>query len=150
MSFVYFIAPEALLHRSQDDELRYVKIGYTGNKPESRLAALQCGCPAPLTLIAYIDGSAELERAFHEAFAPLRNSGEWFSAHHKLESLLVYLGADDASHVNDKYRNRAKVLSAMIDVVFSTSVPHPSVDPGEYNASADPEHLARYYPEVWK
>ena len=84
--FVYFIAPEALLCRQQDDELRYVKIGYTGNKPEARLAALQTGCPAPLTLIAYIDGSPELERDFHNTFADLRMTGEWFCVAHKLEN----------------------------------------------------------------
>lgn len=59
----------------------HVKIGYTGNDPARRLAALQTGSPEPLSLLGSIDGGIEAEKALHARFAEhrLRPDGEWFA-----------------------------------------------------------------------
>lgn len=144
--YVYFITPEAIFHRPENDEVRLVKIGYTGGDPNARLSALQCGSPIPLVLHSYIDGSPELEKAFHAAFAQHRMLGEWFAICHKLFDLLVWLEAEG----DDKYLSRDRVVTAMSDVVFSTRANVPNVTDEEYCKLTDPEHLARFYPEVWK
>ena len=55
-----------------------VKIGFTGNGVERRLAALQTSCPLPLRLLACVQGTEQYERALHERFAAERVRGEWF------------------------------------------------------------------------
>lgn len=56
----------------------FVKIGFTAGPVSKRLAALQTGSPIAITVLAEIQGSAQLERALHARFANLRGSGEWF------------------------------------------------------------------------
>lgn len=69
-------------------DLQRVKIGYTSDRAESRLSALQTGCPVRLRVLAQIKGDAESERLLHEQFSHLRLHGEWF----KLErDLLEYV-----------------------------------------------------------
>lgn len=55
-----------------------IKIGLSGD-PASRLRAVQTTSPVELELLAEIPGSVEMERKFHDWFAPGRLHGEWFS-----------------------------------------------------------------------
>jgi len=57
----------------------HVKIGKAGN-PRKRFRQLQCANPAPLELLAIIDGpdGHALEKELHRQFAHLRVNGEWF------------------------------------------------------------------------
>jgi hypothetical protein len=141
--FVYFIGPEALLHREWDTAL--VKIGYTSNHPLDRLRALQTGSPVYLSLWAYTPGSPELERAFHEAFEPLRSHGEWFFAHYKLADFLGYLGQEP---------NIGNLISAeqmeiaLFDNVQSASPPVPVDEAAAWMKSASITPLVRFYPGV--
>jgi hypothetical protein len=57
----------------------HVKIGTT-SRLEHRLRSLQTGTSEPLTLLGTIDGGREVESAWHERFAHLRQRGEWFEA----------------------------------------------------------------------
>lgn len=141
--FVYFIAPEALLHRSFPDSI--VKIGYTSSHPKKRLRALQTGSPVPLVLWAYTNGTEQLEKAFHDAFSELRAHGEWFYAEYKLHDFLCYLG--DEPNIGN-FIDREKIGVALFDNVLSDFVPHPSVPEDEWKGSADFSPLAAFYPEL--
>lgn len=66
-SFVYFIECGG-----------FVKIGVAVNV-EKRLASLQTGNPAPLTLLVAISGNEKMERELHKRFAVDRVQGEWFN-----------------------------------------------------------------------
>jgi hypothetical protein len=87
--WVYFIGPEAILHRHDS---QVVKIGFTRLEPTKRLSALQCGSPVALSLIAYFHGSERLEAALHQAFAHLRSHGEWFFLCESLRDLIAGFG----------------------------------------------------------
>ncbi|OYW50764.1 MAG: hypothetical protein B7Y36_18670 [Novosphingobium sp. 28-62-57] len=54
-----------------------IKIGTTVNLP-ARLKKLQTGSAMRLRVLACIEGTAELEAAYHARFADLRVNGEWF------------------------------------------------------------------------
>lgn len=90
--YVYFIAPDALLHRSFPDNV--VKIGFTTGSVEARRSALQIGSPLPLKVWGYTPGSLELESAFHRSFADVRSHGEWFFAKRQLADLLRIVGEE--------------------------------------------------------
>jgi hypothetical protein len=56
----------------------YVKIGFSGGPIESRLAALQTGCPEPLIVYGRSRGTMWHEEKMHIKFAAYRLRGEWF------------------------------------------------------------------------
>lgn len=66
-----------------------VKIGFTEQKPEDRLAALQTGCPHPLRLMGVMDGDVAEERRLHARFKRLRTTGEWFKLDDELRFLAI-------------------------------------------------------------
>jgi hypothetical protein len=140
--WVYFIAPEALLVRDEDTQL--VKIGFTRNNPEARLAALQCGSPLTLDLFAYTDGSEDLERAFHHAFAESRSHGEWFFVHAKLFNFLAYFDRPPG----DRYITPEQIAVSIYDNICPDTPPHPSIDLHQWRYSATAEPLLRFYPQV--
>lgn len=147
MSFVYFIAPEALLHRPETDELCRVKIGYTGGQPWARLAQLQTGSPVSLSLFGYIEGSQELERAFHLAFAQLQYSGEWFTCQFKLKDLLSRVSREG---IDNALIPRAEFVSALRETIFALPSEFPGQEGLGHREMTDPEYLALHFPEVWK
>lgn len=142
--YVYFITPEAVFHRNEED-LQVVKIGYTRHHPTARMRDLQVGSPVPLELLAYIDGSIALERAFHDCFAELRWQGEWFLLDRKL---FQFLGYFSGLPVNNRYVDRDRVCVSLYDNVFCDGSPHPRWSDDDYESSADPEFLLRWFPEV--
>jgi hypothetical protein len=87
VSFVYLIAP-------QDWSLNRIKIGYTSQNPYNRLSALQTGCPFPLSVVAFFKANPSFERVLHSAFAPLRETGEWFRLEGKLLAFVSQLFFD--------------------------------------------------------
>lgn len=144
--FVYFIAPEALLHRPDYDQGKMVKIGFTRSNPHARLRSLQTGCPLPLKVWAYTHGTVELEQALHRTFAGLRHMGEWFYALDKLGDMMVFLGEEpDVGRLFDE-DSFAGIVS---DTIFTDHPPHPSVDYATWAASTQPEHLAGFFPDEW-
>ncbi|GGS96348.1 GIY-YIG nuclease family protein [Streptomyces violaceus] len=54
----------------------FVKIGYTSGDPKARLARLQTGQPAQMSLLWSTEGF--YESALHKRFAAHRVRGEWF------------------------------------------------------------------------
>lgn len=57
---------------------RYAKIGYTGGEVGKRMATLQTGTVAKLTVLGQFRGEREDERRLHAEFAHARVAGEWF------------------------------------------------------------------------
>lgn len=144
--FVYFIAPEALLHRPDLDEGKVVKIGFTTQHPVTRLRALQTGSPLHLKVWAYIRGPKSLETAFHRTFDPLCSHGEWFYVTGKLADFMVHLGEEP--NVGNLLPEE-KIGGAVHDSIFAQHPPHPSIDTTEWLATAHPEQLADYFREEW-
>jgi hypothetical protein len=142
---VYFIGPEALLHRRDGSAL--VKIGFTRSNPLQRLRALQTGSPLTLRLWAYVEGSESLEAAFHSTFAELRSHGEWFFVQDKLEVFLRYLGEEP--HIG-RLIPREQMEVAIYDSLVCDVVPHPSYDPRLYALSGKPDSLFRHFPEAFQ
>ena len=68
-----------------ESESGHVKIGYTRNNVNGRLAALQGGNPHKLFLRKTIEGDIVQENLIHKKFSHLRCKGEWF----KLERDLI-------------------------------------------------------------
>lgn len=62
----------------QGDVTKRIKIGYTSNAVNMRLANLQTGCTEKLVLLLCIPGTLEEEKSLHEKFASHRLDGEWF------------------------------------------------------------------------
>ena len=60
------------------EETNLYKIGYTAGTTESRVKAMQTGCPHKLSIIKEVHGSQEREKWLHEAFSENRRQGEWF------------------------------------------------------------------------
>ena len=56
-----------------------IKIGFTSDQPESRMADLQTGNPNKLKLIGYILGDRSVEYWLHTKFNRYRKTGEWFT-----------------------------------------------------------------------
>ncbi len=72
--WVYFILAAGRELRSES----YVKIGWTGTCPWSRMNNIDTSSPLPLRLIALVPGSQKVERDYHKVFAELRHHNEWF------------------------------------------------------------------------
>lgn len=142
--FVYFIAPEAVFSRREEDS-RVVKIGYTKFHPSARLQSLQTGSPAPLEIIAYIDGDPALEKAFHKTFAELQWRGEWFLLDRKLHDFLHYFSELPC---DDRYVSREMLGVSLYDNVFAPHSSHPKWTDEEYLQSAKPDFLRNWFPEA--
>jgi len=67
--------------------LGFVKIGKS-HKPNSRMAELMTGCPAPLELLAARDWHDDLEWHIHRRFSKSRVHGEWFRWDDDLDGFL--------------------------------------------------------------
>lgn len=145
--FVYFIAPEALLHRDVSDSGRIVKIGYTTGNPQQRLNALQTGSPLVLKVWAFTPGSEALERAFHETFAQLRSHGEWFMVHDRLYALMGLIG-------NEPHTGRMippdQMSIAIRDALLCDVPDYECDDLHLWDISAYPAPLQKYYPEAFR
>lgn len=127
---VYFIGPEWRQWR--------VKIGYTEAGVVGRLKALQTGSPYPLQIHAMIEGGRGLERAFHEAFAPCRLHGEWFSTRHRLGDFVSYL---EIPALEGRCANARELGAAFHDTIIQDQI-YPEHDVAAYMASANVEALA--------
>lgn len=56
----------------------HVKIGYTTDDPQKRLASLQTGCPFRIDVLGFVFGTTDMERELHSRLAEHRSYGEWF------------------------------------------------------------------------
>jgi hypothetical protein len=89
---------------------QYVKIGYTNDRLENRIVALQPGNPLPLKLFAWIYGSARTEKALHREFADFRRCGEWFFFAPRVRQRIEYLSQNkNPSERKMKIRGKPKV-----------------------------------------
>lgn len=132
--------------RPVGDDGRVVKIGFTRSDPFIRLAALQTGSPLPLLIWAYMRGDVALERALHNAFAPLRSHGEWFFIDGKLRAFMQVIAPEEPV---GRIVHPDVLSIAISDYVMSPFVPHDSITDQEWPSSAKPEALARHFPDEW-
>ena len=70
---IYFICED-------NGVVQKMKIGYTGQSPESRCRELQTGNSIELDVDWYIPGDIEVERLCQEYFKEFHFRGEWYSA----------------------------------------------------------------------
>jgi hypothetical protein len=66
---------------------RFVKIGYAAD-PYKRIHSMQSGCPYPITLLSFVEGSPIEERAMHSRFRPIHRQAEWFEERGELAQLV--------------------------------------------------------------
>lgn len=67
-----------------------IKIGFSGGDVRNRVSHLQSASPAPLCLLAAVDGSQQDEQKEHRRWKHLRLHGEWFRAD---AELVEYIGS---------------------------------------------------------
>lgn len=65
-----------------------IKIGYTDNGAEERMAQLQTGCPYELSLLWVYNGDEWSEGRIHSQLAAERVRGEWFHPSNNLFSFI--------------------------------------------------------------
>jgi hypothetical protein len=68
--YIYFI---------QCESTENIKIGFSANHPDTRLAAIQSTSPGALRRLGYLRGSRILEQRLHKSFKKWRLWGEWFA-----------------------------------------------------------------------
>lgn len=76
-----------LLYFIFDKNNNAVKIGVSSN-PDIRLRILQIGNPSNLDFLKIIPGDKKMERQWHDRYAHLKLSSEWFRAAHELLSAI--------------------------------------------------------------
>ncbi len=65
-----------------------IKFGFTLGRVEKRMGSLQTGSPEPLTILGWIPGTCQDEKALHKRFKPLNVKGEWFTETDELKSFI--------------------------------------------------------------
>lgn len=103
-----------------DEKTGFVKIGRSKNGGAARLAQLQTGHPSALVLVGELDAPDELEQQLHEAFAAVRERGEWFRL--KSTILRLLLGLHESAY-EAKLTRRVEQLTALEGVAHG---PNPS------------------------
>ena len=73
--YVYFLADD---RHTRADGATLIKIGRS-HTPEQRAKALQIGNGRRLRLLGWVPARDQTEKMLHEAFAHLRERGEWFA-----------------------------------------------------------------------
>ncbi len=92
-----------------------IKIGYTENGIERRLAELQTASPYKLNLICYIEGSSVVERELHNEFDAYKTTGEWFTPSPELNSFIEGLKKSEFNLLNTKdLTNRSEAKKKII------------------------------------
>ena len=109
------------------------KVGFTGGDVWKRVSQIQACSPLELDIFGYVEGTLDLERKFHETFAPLRLHGEWFAADFKLRDFIYYLSEYGAA----KRLTTADELDiAISDVILAKASSYPAMSDEDYMASA--------------
>lgn len=122
---IYFIKSES----------GHVKIGFTDNNIESRIAALQTANPFKLTLLKTIVGDAEKERRLHFKFKKYRCQGEWFILN---KTILKYIESPHRVTIK-KYKSR-KDKGVLIDKFNLSKTDRDAL---AKRIGRHPEHLAK-------
>lgn len=89
-----------------------VKIGLTTGDPWKRAAALQTGCPLPITVLGVTDGGEDEERRLHETYGDLRKQGEWFAPDESLLNEIKRISRP----IEDSRRRRCEVPKDVRDL----------------------------------
>lgn len=88
-----------------------VKIGYTENPVDARLATLQTGAHEKLTLLTCLPGGMAVERWLHTALSHLRVRGEWFRPDGELAVLLRWRTAAASGNEEAAYQRLEHLCS---------------------------------------
>ncbi len=74
----------------------YVKIGFTDQPIEHRLASIQTGCWEPLTIALVISGNPKHERHYHRRFRVDRVRGDWFRLSSAIQETIDLFNSSDS------------------------------------------------------
>ena len=96
-----------------------IKVGYTkGSTHNLRLSELQIGCPYPLEVVAFADGTLKDEEQFHallrQAKAHVR--GEWFRWCPTAHKIAQILKAQPLNLLRPKSRHQHRRLGAALSL----------------------------------
>lgn len=119
---------------------RSIKVGFTTGDPAKRLKALQTGCPRDLHLVSAAVAEQRHERMLHEAFGPLRLTGEWFRWTGPVEHLAWYFSAQRTDGAYLGHVDHDTFLAGVWDAII-TGDSYPWTDSDAYRAM--------YHPSVW-
>lgn len=67
-----------MVYLLEDVDKKYLKIGYSDNNPEGRLAAIKVETKLHLRIVYVINGTRQLERGLHSMFKNYHIKREWF------------------------------------------------------------------------
>jgi hypothetical protein len=97
-----------------------VKLGYTADPTINvRLSALQVGCPFPLEVIAFAQGTEKDEREYHWMLSKSAVRGEWFRwgpTAHKIAEMLK--AQPPEPKLKAKARNPHRRLGAALSMSY--------------------------------
>ncbi len=89
-----------------------IKIGFTLDDINKRVADLQTGCSQELIVLHLIDGESSKEREIHEQFSHLRIRGEWFRPDPELIEYIEELKRSGT--VNEKMLNMSNQVQRLL------------------------------------
>lgn len=125
--FVYFLVGSV---QSQ----MFCKIGFTGGDVAKRARNIGACSPIPLDIFGYVRGNIDLERKFHQTFAPMRMHNEWFAAEFKLHDFVHYL-ADFGGAQRPATCEELDI--AISDVILAKSSSYPAMSDEDYVGSVN-------------
>jgi hypothetical protein len=110
MGKVYFI---------QGQETGAIKIGFTKQDVDSRLAQLQIASPERLRVIYFLDGNFSLENFIHKKFSEFRKHGEWFFPSDEIMRFIYDLseGNIDATELCERANYESGVSNRYIEAL---------------------------------
>ncbi len=91
-----------------------VKIGYTKQTVNQRLAMLRTGSSVELNVIRELDGGPSAEKSLHRFFASARRNGEWFNLE-QVQSMISEVGEDRLVEVAASPPPRMNTLSVRLE-----------------------------------
>ncbi len=101
---------EVYCTKNKDYYVRYVKIGWTNNKPNKRLKALQTSTPRNLFILGSIYTHREAEAMIHKVLDHGRVKGEWFDLNIIGEQLAMWVPIWDYYDLDNNILNMNKYV----------------------------------------
>ena len=119
-----------MIYFVQEEFSGFIKIGYTANL-DQRVKSLSSTMPGKITLLHYMSGGINEEKALHERFSDLRVKNEWFRPERELSCLEAILSFAE-SHP-DGPPDEVKRVGRRLPIITRIQV----MEPGEERAFPD-------------
>src|SRR5229473_4925212 len=99
----------------------HVKIGFTDQSVEVRLASLQTGCWENLTIAVVLEGGLEDESAYQHEFRKDHIRGDWFNLSAKIRE---FLDQFESYEGRQSWRQQRKALIRRCEADRARGLPH--------------------------